>query len=334
MSTRAEEQTRERDVAAAAARRRPESETAPADARESCPACSPSLAKDAAPDVTVVGGAAKVAVQVCRGCGHGVTVPPVELADTYEPETYAPWGAGGPLFRLAYRMVRAMNARWKLRQLRRHAPNAETLLDFGAGDGAFAAYVARRGLTVGAVEVSAFARSAAARRGVAAVGSLEELGPARFDVVTAWHVLEHLDDPRAALRGWHERLLPGDVLFVAVPNFASTDAAAYGEAWAPLDLPRHRHHFTPDSLSRVVAEAGFVVETLAALPFDGLFSVWESERRATGGFRVGRAIARLAQTLTRQWASPLKASSILLVARRPMGEGSTGSAAVPREELV
>ncbi len=293
------------------------------DPRGTCPSCLRPFASDAPSLVHGIVGVGSVAVRVCGDCGHGVTGPAMPSVDAYEPDSYAPWGAGGPLFRLAYGMVRAMNARWKLRQLRRHAPGAETLLDFGAGDGAFAAYVARHGFAARAVEASAFARSAAARRGVTAVGSLEELGAARFDIITAWHVLEHLDDPRAALRGWHDRLLPGGVLFVAVPNFASTDAAAYGEAWAPLDLPRHRHHFTPDSLSRVVAEAGLSVESLAALPFDGLFSVWESERRATGGFRVGRAIARLAQTLTRQRASPRVASSILLVARRPMGEGST-----------
>jgi SAM-dependent methyltransferase len=104
------------------------------------------------------------------------------------------------------------------------------------------------------------------RYGVEVVGdavSAPVEGP--FDVITMWHVLEHLPDPMAALERSHELLAPGGRLIVSVPNNDSWQARLGGDDWLHLDIPRHLFHFTPGSLSGLVERTGMRVERIGYL---------------------------------------------------------------------
>jgi SAM-dependent methyltransferase len=81
-------------------------------------------------------------------------------------------------------------------------------------------------------------------------------GPGRFDVVTAFHVLEHVPDPVAVARRMLEWLAPGGLLIVEVPNAEGLGAAIFGRAWSGLELPRHLSHFSSATLERVLTRAG------------------------------------------------------------------------------
>ena len=70
-------------------------------------------------------------------------------------------------------------------------------------------------------------------------------------------MLEHLDDPRAALERARSWLRPGGVLLVGVPNIATWQARIAGTRWFHLDAPRHRVHFTPPGLEAALTSAGF-----------------------------------------------------------------------------
>ena len=83
-----------------------------------------------------------------------------------------------------------------------------------------------------------------------------------YDVITMWHVLEHLPDPFAAVRHAAELLRPGGRLVISVPNIASLQARIGGDRWFHLDLPRHRMHFTPRSLSALVTRSGMKVDRI------------------------------------------------------------------------
>lgn len=77
-----------------------------------------------------------------------------------------------------------------------------------------------------------------------------------FDMVTAFHTVEHLPDPLAALRRIVRWLAPNGLGLVEVPNFAGMGRRLFGPAWHGLNLPFHLSHFTPDTLTRAVERAG------------------------------------------------------------------------------
>ena len=139
------------------------------------------------------------------------------------------------------------------------------LLDIGCAAGSFLLAMQRQGnWQVQGVEITpAVAQMARERHGLDVfTGTLEEahFADASFDAVTMWDVLEHLHDPLAGLQEIHRILKPDGVLVIRVPNLASWDAKLFGAAWAGLDAPRHLYVFTPQTLSDMLAKAGF--ETL------------------------------------------------------------------------
>jgi SAM-dependent methyltransferase len=180
-----------------------------------------------------------------------------ELSALYTSGFYGPGPArAGRLIRELHRLNNAI----RLRELRDVATGR--LLDVGCGKGRFLAAARDAGWQVLGVEFSP--TSAAAARlahGVDVVSGdfLEAPLEGDFDVITMWHVLEHLPDPAAAIGRAAELLRPGGRLVVSVPNVDSLQARLGGERWFHLDLPRHLFHFGPRSLSAMVGRAGFHV---------------------------------------------------------------------------
>jgi SAM-dependent methyltransferase len=191
----------------------------------------------------------------CGWCGSAVTLgeaPP----DAHETGAYR---AGEP--RLAPGAARAFEAfdRQRLRMLAPYLRPGAAVLDAGAGKGRFVAHARAAGYAARGIEPSTRGVEAAARSGVAldrAGWQDADVAPASLDAVCFWHVLEHLDDPAAAVAralGW---LRPGGVLLAGVPNLDSWQARWSGGAWYHLDVPRHRVHFTPRGLEALLRAAG------------------------------------------------------------------------------
>ncbi|MBW3614901.1 MAG: FAD-dependent oxidoreductase, partial [Actinobacteria bacterium] len=108
-------------------------------------------------------------------------------------------------------------------------------------------------------------------------GKDAEVAAGSLDAITLWHVLEHVDDPAAALRRLRGWLAPGGVLLAGVPNLASWQARLGGPRWYHLDLPRHRTHFTPAGIEALLERCGF--EVLAVehrLLEHNPFGLWQS----------------------------------------------------------
>ncbi|MBK8293948.1 MAG: class I SAM-dependent methyltransferase [Solirubrobacterales bacterium] len=79
----------------------------------------------------------------------------------------------------------------------------------------------------------------------------------QFAGVVFWHSLEHMGNPRECVLEASRLLIPGGVLIIAVPNNGSFQAAAFGDGWLHLDLPRHLVHLTSKSLTTGLEESGF-----------------------------------------------------------------------------
>ena len=153
----------------------------------------------------------------------------------------------------------------KLREVERYR-EAGRLLDVGCGKGSFLRAARDRGWRCFGVEISPQASNDARRMGLdVTTGGFEyvDYPDNFFDVITMYHVLEHLHDPREALGKAYQLLKSGGLLVVAVPNFDSLQAKIFRQRWYHLDAPRHLYHFTPRTLKMLLHdEAGFkVLET-------------------------------------------------------------------------
>lgn len=225
----------------------------------SCPACGGPLRVASGP------------IAVCSACGTGVTVSPAPTAD---PRGY---GTDRPRLSRAAAPLLALFDRRRLALLRRVVSPPARLLDAGAGRGRFVAAAAEAGYDARGIEPSP---GAAVRAGPSVeLATIEDAAvePSSLDAVSLWHVLEHVDDPAAALQrvaGW---LRPGGALLVGVPNLASLQARLGGERWFHLDLARHRTHFTPAGLRALLARTGFeVVAERHVLAEHNPFGMWQT----------------------------------------------------------
>ena len=244
-----------------------------------CPACGGVL-RDwrSVPCSEPALGDSVIALRRCAACGTAVTVgaAPAEL---HEIGAYAP---GTPrLHRLVRPLLHAFDTQ-RLSLLRGAVAPGATVLDVGAGRGRFVAAASAAGYRASGIEPSrrgVEAARAAYGQDIVVHAGIDDatVAPASIDAITLWHVLEHLEDPGAALdriAGW---LRPGGVLLVGVPNLASVQAWVGGERWYHLDVPRHRTHFTTRGVQELLERHGFeIAATHHVLLEHNSFGFWQS----------------------------------------------------------
>ena len=243
----------------------------------SCPACGGELApwRSVPGSDPALPGSYELAR--CRSCGTAVTRAP---APPQAHETGA-YGGGRPRgSQLAAPLLRVFD-RARLAHLRSAgALTPGRLLDVGAGRGRFVAQAREAGWYAHGIEPSRRGIAAARAIGIELVeGTIDDVDvpPGSLDAATLWHVLEHVDDPGAALEriaGW---LRPGGVLLVGVPNLASVQAVIGAARWYHLDVPRHRTHFTVQGLEALLRAHGLEpVSTRHVLLEHNPFGLWVS----------------------------------------------------------
>ncbi len=201
-------------------------------------------------------------VRRCAGCGLGRTHPGPSAAEigAYYPSAY--YGKENVRFNfIVEALVRLF--RWRrARVIRRRVPRG-TVLDVGCGRGFILAYLKGMGYEAHGHELS----ETAAWHARSALGLAVETGdfltsPNRkgvYEAVIFWHSLEHFARPVEAIARAGELLKEGGLLAVAVPNFSSIQARAFGRHWFHLDVPRHYFHFTTEGLHAVLLRHGFDV---------------------------------------------------------------------------
>jgi 2-polyprenyl-3-methyl-5-hydroxy-6-metoxy-1,4-benzoquinol methylase len=245
-----------------------------------CPACGGAMAPWLWAVPQEAGIRARYLLVRCGACGSASTAgpPPDERGDLYETGTYE---GAPPRGEAVIEAMRAAYERQKLRILSAAGvrPPAR-LIDAGAGQGRFVLAARRRGYDAIGFEPSRRGVEIAARRGVtlqAATLDHAEVAEASADAVSCWHVLEHLAEPGAALDRIAAWLRPSAALLLGVPNLASLQAAIAGGRWLHLDVPRHRHHFTPAGIGRLLDRHGFtVIRSHQVLIEHNPFGMWQS----------------------------------------------------------
>ncbi len=263
----------------------------------------------------------------CEDCGfmftQGVPVES-EIGRYYEtPEYISHSDTRKGMMNNIYHYVRSYMLGHKARLVVREAHRRKgRLLDIGTGTGYFLAAMLQRGWKVEGIEKSPQARAFASEHFALDVhpeSALDTFEPGSFDVITLWHVMEHLEHLDETWSRIRELLTDKGVVIVAVPNCSSYDARKYGSGWAAYDTPRHLWHFTPASIQRWGAKHGFIMAARHPMPFDAFYVSMLSEKNLgkSGSFLRG------VYTGTVAWFHALvrkeRSSSMIYVFRKKNG---------------
>jgi len=193
------------------------------------------------------------------------------------------------------------------------------LLDIGAGTGAFAAHMREHGWEVTGLEPDQAAREKAGslhKMALQPIGNLYDLPEDHFDVITMWHVLEHVHDLHACLEQLRKVMRRGGCIFIAVPNYTSYDAGFYKGAWAAYDVPRHLYHFSPASMRRLLESHAFQLNSSRPMWYDSFYISMLSEKYRTGRSNLIRAAGIGAISNAKAFIDKSKCSSLIYVAAK------------------
>ncbi len=186
------------------------------------------------------------------------------------------------LFEKVYHLVKSKALKSKLKLINSLQNKKGSLLDIGAGTGEFLMIAKDNGWQTIGIEPSAKAREIAIQKGVSFSESLKNLDSFSFDVITMWHVLEHVPNLDNQIKELKRLLKPNGTLLIAVPNFNSFDAKHYGIFWAAYDVPRHLWHFSKTAIKKLFAKEGMHLEKVLPMPFDSFYVSLLSEKYKTG----------------------------------------------------
>jgi 2-polyprenyl-3-methyl-5-hydroxy-6-metoxy-1,4-benzoquinol methylase len=221
----------------------------------------------------------------CNSCGFKFTqdIPDAEtITPYYKSEDYISHSdTQEGIVNKLYHKVRNIMLGRKLALIRSLTPG-KNLLDVGCGTGYFPYFMKQKGYNASGMELDADARKFAAENFNLQVESPDNLFAREivqeYDIVTLWHVLEHLHDADKYIHWLKKALKDEGVLLIALPNCNSYDAYHFKEYWAAYDVPRHLWHFTPATLQNYLEGFGFKLEQLKRMPFDAYYNSLLSAR--------------------------------------------------------
>ncbi|TAE50788.1 MAG: class I SAM-dependent methyltransferase [Bacteroidetes bacterium] len=218
-----------------------------------------------------------------------------------------------------YQAARAYTRRAKRNMIEGFRSGAKgNILDIGCGTGEFLSEMKDGGWKTLGLEPDPGARAQALsthQLEVLPSAHLFQLQDARFDVITMWHVLEHVHQLHQYLDTIHQHLHADGSLWIAVPNHTSADAAHYGAAWAAWDVPRHLYHFSPLSMKQLLQRHGFRLEQVRPMHLDAFYVSLLSEKYMHKRPRWISAGVQGALSMLRAFGDKERCSSVLYIAR-------------------
>jgi SAM-dependent methyltransferase len=203
----------------------------------------------------------------CQMCNTMALYPQPSTEETagYYPEDYVPYQPGlasGLLPRLSTLYGTSKQVSRILRKMNRPG----RALDIGCGTGNFLSALQQQGWATHGLEINPhIAWFVHAQRGLDIVvgDSLSTaFADGTFDLITFWDVLEHLPDPRQALREARRLARTSALLIIGIPNPESLEAHIFDRYWAGWDVPRHLWLFPRQILIQMLQETGWNVEEI------------------------------------------------------------------------
>lgn len=213
-----------------------------------------------------------------------VTQPvPENLEKYYESENYiSHTDSKKSVIDKIYQLVKNHTLKQKLKLINSFNTEGKTILDIGAGTGDFLLVCNKNNWKVFGVEPSKNARNIALNKKINLEENLTNFNNLQFDVITLWHVLEHIPNLMEYINNLKKLLKTNGVLVIAVPNFKSYDAKYYKEFWAAYDVPRHLWHFSKTAITKLFASEKMKVEEILPMKFDSFYVSLLSEKYKFG----------------------------------------------------
>ena len=270
----------------------------------SCPICSEGKFKHflSCKDYTV--SRETFIIVQCEACGFRFINPRPdenEIGKYYESEEYISHsGTNRGVVNKIYGMVRNYTIRKKVQLINKKIRNPQSairnILDIGCGTGEFLNACKQNDWNVTGIEPSDVAREHAKENfGIEPLTpeKLFEINEKKFNLITMWHVLEHVHQLRKTIEQINKILLDDGTLIVAVPNCNSWDAKKYGEHWAAYDVPRHIYHFTKKDIGKLFSQFGFKLHEVLPMKFDSYYVSLLSEKYKTARLPDGQGKSNL-----------------------------------------
>ncbi|GAB3546842.1 class I SAM-dependent methyltransferase [Spirosoma fluminis] len=253
-----------------------------------CPVCSGTQFKNVLTCKDYLVSQHDFVIQECQQCSFRLTNPRPDSASIgtyYKSDQYISHNDSGKgLISTAYRTVRNYTLRSKLNLITTLNKGKGSILDVGCGTGAFLETCKNGGWQIMGMEPDPEARTKAIDKlKVPIQSSLEDIDDAHtYDIISLWHVLEHIADIEKAITKLYSLLSENGTLLIAVPNSASYDAMYFQQYWAAYDLPRHLHHFTPSTIQPLFNKHGFKLADRKPMLFDAFYIAMLSTKYQTG----------------------------------------------------
>lgn len=258
----------------------------------------------------------------CRGCGLKITLNAPGEKDIeryYQSENYISHSdTSSGFMNMMYHRIRQYMLGRK-RSLVEKETGKGHLLDIGTGTGYFLHEMKSHGWEVSGTEKSAAARDFCLKEFGLEVHPAEELFRYRkesFDVITLWHVLEHIHDINENMKVFFRLLKPEGRLVIAVPNHTSLDATHYRDYWAAWDVPRHLWHFAPAQMEKFGIKHNFLLKKVHSMPFDSFYVSMLSEKYRKSHLAFIKGVVYGKVSLIQSMINPRKGSSVIYVFKK------------------
>ena len=256
----------------------------------------------------------------CSSCGLILTnpVPDEEEISKYynSPDYLSHKSTARNLTSIVYNTLRNFNIRSKYLYVNSFN-TGKSILDYGCGSGQLLNYFLKKGWKIQGVEPNAEAREFASDLNKIKIydnSEIEFFQENSFDVITLWHVLEHIHNLNEVVKKLVSLLKQTGILIIAVPNINSPDAQKYLELWAGLDVPRHLYHFSPSSMETFLSQHDLQVAGMKPMKLDAYYVSLLSEKYRENKFPYFKALVEGFRS--NQKAEKNNYSSMIFVARK------------------
>lgn len=205
---------------------------------------------------------------------------PTNLEKYYESKEYISHHQdSGSLKEKIYKFAQSFNLNYKRNIVAKETFKNARVLDFGCGAGQFIKYIEDDFETFG-FEPNKDARNAALRKvkKTKIISDINEVEDNSIDVITLWHVFEHIDNQEYILNLFYNKLKSNGLLIIAVPNHTSYDAHYYKEFWAAYDVPRHVFHFSKKGMEKLFNNENWKLKKIKPLLLDSYYISLVSEK--------------------------------------------------------